>query len=430
METFVYRSGVMCVLVAMAAASASDVPVTIIQHGAVDMKPMTGDADSSEGERSVHGPLSSQAEQFTSSMRERLADPEQRRALRVEQRAQILRSHAQVGAVLGLDETTEHRLIELLTDQQMYQLELMYGQSGARFDLQRQANAKTHYLEQMSELLGEEGLERYEKYAASLAERQQVESLCTRLSAGNELQPDQKERLIELLHERSRRWMEALQGARWTLRSDGSGAMPPPEHTQRASQLSMIAENEESWRLREASNRELQAHAAAFLSPVQLKEFSRWQAEEQSRLQRRVESLRVQAGLDPKIPEHATPMAPASEPGLATDKQVRIEIRLTVNGAEPTLVTKIVRSGEPFTFETAEGLTVEATPKLYDDHWLDLQMTYYEQGSAGKRRLPGGDTFGIHTLQPDGRIGAGGGGTLTAGRKAYAIKAMISAMEI
>lgn len=189
----------------------------------------------------------------------------------------------------------------------------------------------------------------------------------------------------------------------------------------------MIAENEASWRDTELANREIETRVAAFLTPGQLAQLSAYHAQQREGLRRRIEAMRAQAGLDPTIPARPASASEDSKPRRAVDQQVQIEIQLTVNRAEPTLVTRTVRNGESFTFDTAEGLTVEATPRLYEDHWLDLQMAYFEQEAAGKRRrLPGGASFGIPTRSSEGPP-FGGGGSVLQGRQGYAINARIRA---
>jgi hypothetical protein len=396
---------------------------------------MAADAQSEQGDGETNRlqfVTGEQAEEFARRMQERLADPAQRSALRAEQRASIQQQHPEAGRVLGLDEATERQLIELLTDQQMHQLEQMYEAPRTHFDSVRQAEALTRHMEALRKLLGEDGVERFQDYSATLGERRQVGLLSARLGAGNELSPDQEERLIALLHERTRRAVEAMQRSRWMVRGWQRGAMPSPEQMQRQSQLSTIATNEESWRRRHIENREIEARAAEFLTAAQLAGLSKYHAEEQERLRQWIESARAQAGMDPKIPEHATaaPNVP-EQPRIPIAGQVQVEIRLTVNRAEPVVVTQTVRNGESFTFEAADGLTAEATPTLYDDHWLDVAMTYYEQGGSGKRRLSGGGTFGVQTRLPDGtQGGGGGGGTVISGRKGYAIQAMINATAL
>jgi hypothetical protein len=215
------------------------------------------------------------------------------------------------------------------------------------------------------------------------------------------------------------------------LRSFQSGGkLPSREEMQRESELSTIALNEEAWRRRQVTNRDLEKQAAAFLTPVQLTELAKVQAQDQDNLQQWIQSARVKAGMSPEIPQHAAISADdPADSRKPVDGQVRIEIRMTIDRGEPMVVTRIVRNGEPFTFTAADGLIAEATPTLYDDHWLNVQMNYYEQRAAGsKHPLQGSGTFGTLTRMPDGTPNSGGsGGTVVTGRKAYAIETMVSA---
>jgi hypothetical protein len=91
-------------------------------------------------------------------------------------------------------------------------------------------------------------------------------------------------------------------------------------------------------------------------------------------------------------------------------------------------VTRTVRNGESFTFEAAQGLIVEATPTMYDDDWIDVHLKYYEEGATGRRRLSGGSISTVQARQSDGSLTTGGGGgTVIAGRKGYAVETTINA---
>jgi hypothetical protein len=421
-------------------AAATNAPPTIIEHSgenvfqAVELNAVAGDTEAEQGsaENRLFFVTGEKAEEASRRMRERLADPEQRTALRAEQRASVQQQHAGVGRALGLDPATEKKLIELLTDQQMSHLEQMYSGSRPDFDSYRQAQATTQRLDALREVLGDEKFDRYQDYTTTLGERRRVSLFSERLGAGNKLRLDQEERLIALLREQNAHRMEEGRMPGWMLRGLEGRKMPSREEMQRESQLSTIAGNEESWRRNEVTNREIEQQAAEFLTPVQLSQWSKYQAQEQDRLRRWIESARAQAGLDPRIPEHAPAAATASEPPRKLfDGLVQIDLRLTVNRGEPTIVTRTVRNGESFTFEAAEGLIAEATPTLYEDHWLSVQMNYYEQDAVGKRRLHGGGSFGVQTRMPDGTPSSGGGGgTVIAGRKGYAIEAMIGATAL
>lgn len=453
MKTIAGRSGMACVLLTLAMsagaaseetqpAAASDAPLTIVKHGAmtqfqaVELKPMVaedGQAEQGSGEtnqlRFVTG---EEAEQHLQRIKERFADPAQRPALRAEQRAFIQEQYSHAGRVLGLDETKERELIDLLTDQQLERQEQMYKRPRVPFDSVGQAEETTRQMDALSKLLGEEGVEQFQAYTMTLGERRQVEMFSARLSSSNALSRDQAERLIVLLQERTRQTVESVQSSRWMMGTWERREMPSREQLQRESQLNTIATNERSWRGRRVVDREIEAKAAAFLTPAQLSELSKYHAEERERSQRWIESARAQAGLDPKIPEQPwTPAGGSEQPRVAAGAQLQIEIRLKVNRAEPVVVTQTVRNGESFTFEAAEGLTAEAKPVLYEDHWLDLAMTFYEQGVTGKHRLPGGTAFAVRTRMPDGTpSGGGGGGTVITGRKGYAIDATINATPL
>jgi hypothetical protein len=420
-------------------AAATDAPPAVVEHSnwnvfqAVQLNAVAGDAQAEQGdgtENRLVPATGDQAAQFFQHMKERLADAGQREALRAEQRASIQQQHSEAGRILGLDPATQHKLIELLTDQQMRQLERVYSGPSPKFDSYEQAQAMTKHLDALRELLGDAGLDRFQDYETTQGERRQVGLLSARLGAGNELRPDQETRLIALLREQTVRAAEVMPGPRAMLRRLEGRAMPTREEMQRDSQLSTIALNEEIWRRKQVANRELQKQAAEFLSPAQLAELSKFHAQEQDNLQRWIESARAHMGMDLKIPEHAEAGGP-DDVRKPYGGQVQLEIRLTINRGEPKVVTQTVRNGESITFEAADGLIAEATPTLYDDNWLDLKMAYFEQGPAGKRRLQGGGGFGVQTRMPDGTPSrGGGGGTVISGRKGYAIETMITATAL
>ena len=96
----------------------------------------------SEGEESagvenqvIFSSDSGDASQSMQQMRARLADPEQRVAVRAEQRASLEELYPDVVEVLSLDSATHTKLIDLLTDQHMEMLDLMYGERQASMAL-------------------------------------------------------------------------------------------------------------------------------------------------------------------------------------------------------------------------------------------------------------------------------------------------------
>jgi hypothetical protein len=384
------------------------------------------DAGAAEGQNRFMFVGGDQANEFAQRMKERLSDPEQRAALRAEQRAALMSQNAGVGRLVGLDPAMEQKLIELLTDQQMERLDQMHMQSTSALpDLQKDADAATQRMNTLRDLLGEEKLDRFQDFEMNQSGRYWVSRLSARLPPPDRLQPDQEDRLT------------ALKQAQFDAVSDGVGSWRTFRRTagqaismedlQRDSQRQTLIANENSWRKRQVENRVLERKAATFLTATQLAELSRYQAEEQDNVRRFVESARAAAGLDPKIPEKTEFVQKMPK---RVDARVQVEVKLTVN-RESTSVTRTVSSGESFTFEAPQGLIVEATPTMYDDDYIDVHLKYYEDGTTGRRRLRGGSISTVQARQPDGSFtNGGGGGTVITGHKGYAIETSISARAL
>lgn len=386
------------------------------------LSPLTGVA--AAGEQGANAPnrlmfvTGDQASEFSQRMRERFADPEQRVAMRAEQRAALVSQHAAVGRLVGLDPVTEQKLIELLTDQQMERLEQVYAQPRPNFtDMQKYADETTQRMNRLRELLGDEKLERFQDFERSQSGRYWVGQLSAGLAPADQLQPEQQDRLTALKQEQYKASSVAVEP--WRAFRAPMGPGMSVEDMQRNSQRQARIASENSWRNRQVGNRVLEQKAAAFLTSVQLAELSRYQAQEQDNLRRFVESARAAAGLDPKIPD--MPELEEDTPKLI-DAWVQIEVSINVN-REPTTVTRTVRTGESFTFDAAQGLIVEATPTMYDDDWIAVHLRYYEEGATGRRRLSGSSISTARAGQSDG----GGGGTVITGRKGYAIETSVNA---
>jgi hypothetical protein len=188
---------------------------------------------------------------------------------------------------------------------------------------------------------------------------------------------------------------------------------------------------EKSWRRQQVDNQELEQKAVAFLTSVQLKELSEYHAQQLRTQQSYVESARAEAGMDPKIPQKSEAV---EEARTLIEALLQVELKLTVN-RESTTVTRMVRNGEPFTVEAAQGLIVEATPVMYEDDSLELQLKYYEDGATGRRRLSGGVTSASYTRHPDGSLrnsgtAFGSGGSIVTGRKGYAVDTALNADKL
>jgi hypothetical protein len=368
--------------------------------------------------------------QAAEQMRLRLKDPEQRKALRAEQRASVREWYPEIGEAVGVDAATEEKLIELLTDQQMQDLENFDASAQpAQYSLQAEADARSRKLDQLRELLGEQGLERYQDYMATLGERSQVRMFDARLDAADKLQPEQKTRLMSLFREQQ----PMIRSHRFAA---GLSPLPPEslsrENMQRAAQLNTIALNEASLRQMKESHPAAAREAAKFLTPMQLKEFERMNAEQEAALQHWLEGARAQAGLKPDVPAVAEDPPDSHRPQRKpVTGRITLELNVTVDSNAPTALTHVGLNGEAVTFETADGLVVEATPTLFEDHWLDVELAWFEKGRNGKRRLQETSAFGVLTRMPDGSANGRGGTTmLVTGSKVYAIVADATAAKL
>jgi hypothetical protein len=349
--------------------------------------------------------------------KERLADPEQRAALRAEHRAAVVSQNAGVGRLVDLDPAMEHKLIELLTDMQMERL----GRMHSFVDLQEEADEATLRMNALHELLGEEKLARFQDFEMNQSGRYWVGRFSARLAPADKLKPHQEDRLTALKQAQFHSASAALESRRAFRRP--IGPLSSFEDMQRESQRYVGIESEESWRRRQVENRALERQARSFLSPTQLAVLSKYQAQEQDNLRAYVESARAEAGLNPNIPEQ--PEIAEEAPKLI-DALVQVELRLTVN-RQPMTVTHTVRTGESFTFQAVQGLIVEATPAMYERDSIDVHLKFYEVRATGRRRLSGGIIAIAQARQSDGSLASGGGGTVLTGRRGYALEASINA---
>jgi hypothetical protein len=196
--------------------------------------------------------------------------------------------------------------------------------------------------------------------------------------------------------------------------------MANPEEFQRRSQLMALEGNEDSWRRMPGHNRILLQGAAAVLTAPQLAVLSQMQSEQANQMQARIEQMRLQAGLDPQIP--AAPDGASARTQRAGD--VRVSIRLAIDRKAPEIFSQVVRNGSPATFDTGAGMSVDATPTLYEDGEFDLKLTYHEAGSTGRRDIAEtrqmGDVANQHaSLDP---AFSGGSGSVIVGRRAYVVE--------
>jgi hypothetical protein len=369
-------------------------------------------------------------------MRERLNDPQQRAALREEQRGHIVYSHGDVAEALQLDAATYEKLIEVLTDQHMAQLEGFHQRDISQPPLDMTSHLQAHTerqnreLDALRQLLGPEKLERYQAYRSTLGERYQLRELDPYLNATDRLSPAQKEKMIELLRDHNQRVMRGHHSMMRSRASLSAGMRQPlsQEDLQRRSQLMHIESSEDHWRRMPESNRQLRERASAFLTPSQLAALEQAHAERLKLLQQSIEQMRVEAGLSPDIPAQAEAAEP---PPAKVARDVRVRIKTAVNQGKPVSVTEIVSSGKAVTFEMDEGLLVQATPIVYANDTYELRVEYFEQGTTGRRLI--GNMGNVGTLQPAPPVAdapMGSSATIISGSKAYGIELSASVEAI
>lgn len=369
-------------------------------------------------------------------MRARLADPEQRKAMRAEQRASFEQSYPDAREELKLDSTTHAALIELLTDQYMESLDAMVAdrRREAWPSIQGMAETENRKLDQLREVLGEDGLERYQEYTATAYERSQVREVDAILGAVDKLSPEQKARLVKLFAEKNQMAVPPPAPLRMSnlLRSRDPDSPNFREALQRESQLATIESNQRMLRLRETSNLWMTERAAGFLGPAQNAALAQALDVDMARQRKWIEQARVSAGLDRAIPERQ------DEEGIPTRKpaagEVTLDLFVRVNGGDPVHITHTGPNGEVLKFKASEDLFAEAEWTLFDDNWIDVRLIFFEQGPKGLRRLRGGSGFGTmgrasdDTVAGDNDIGTrGGSSTIVTGRKAYSVELSASA---
>jgi hypothetical protein len=368
--------------------------------------------------------------QSTENMRARLADPEQRKAMRAEHRAGLVQIYADIEEVLNLDSTTHEALLDLLTDQYLASLDAMFGDHRPEvlFAPQRQVEAENRKLDQLREVLGNEGLERYQEYTTTVHERRQVREVDAYLGTTDKLSPEQKARLVKLFKEKNQMGIPSPTPSRMSdlLRSRDPRSPSFQEDLQRESQLATIEGNQQMLRLRETSNRWMAERASGFLRPAQSAALAKVNESDMARQRKWIEQARANAGLDSAIPvrgsdESTPPRKPATG-------EVTLDLMVRVNGGEPVHVTHTGPNGEQLKFKVSEDLLAEVEWTLFDDNWVDVRLTCFEEGANGPRRLQGGSGFGTMAVsggtspRDNGIDTRGSSSTIVTGRKAYSVE--------
>jgi hypothetical protein len=245
------------------------------------------------------------------------------------------------------------------------------------------------------------------------------------LPSAEKLLPGQKSKLVQLYLENNRREREEHLGSHMSRPFGPVEGTPSREEMQRHSQLLTIQANEAALRRAEQENPRLESRAAEFLSSNQLGILQRMNEEKMSSLRDWIEQARAQAGLSAQIPETEQALGASPRKPIAGD--VTFAFTVTVNRSEPVTHIHTGQNAQPILFSASDGLWIEATPTLYEDHWLDVRLAFYEQLGEQKRRIDRDSSFGTLTRLPDGTTNRSGMSTdVITGSKGYAVKTLVN----
>lgn len=361
----------------------------------------------------------------------RAEDEEQHQATIAERRAQTRSTHPELEIVLRVDAETEERLIDLLSEPQMSELERASQISGPypKAGLQAQLDAWNRQLDALRSLLGETGLEQYQIYMATLSERAQANVFDALLAPKDKLELEQKDKLIALFQESNRRQSKRVFGDRPMLSTVG---LPPGEETQRILDLELIAAQERALRELTPFHRWFAERAAQFLTGAQLVALAKMHEREETALKRGVAQARSKAGLVAATANTAAaPIDGAQGLRHPISTDVQLDLAIAVNGNSSVHINHMSRSGETVIVELADGLIVEATPTVYDDDWMWMETRYYEQRSARRRPLGTTSYFGMRIRRPDSpEMQFGDNEVFVMGSKVYLISTRIGAAPL
>ena len=358
----------------------------------------------------------------SAEMRRKLADPELRKALQAEYRAQITSQYPGVAEALELTPDLHQKLIDLLTDEQMKHLDLFYAQQSNPFGADTGKNyaaEETRKNQQLRELLGEERYVRFLDYREQLPARTRLAYYEARLDPQDKLTADQSERLLGLLQ---KEWQESMARASGSMRNRPFGRLAFSKSDREASlRKANIELNEDGFRRMKEDTRLLLKQLPDILTPAQLKVFERLETEKIAAQRKHVQQMRVTAGLAPEFDE-TFKNEPDSDSELKAGR-VRLELSVRANNSEPVKASVVTENGKAAApFEGPEGLWVEATPSLLKDGSGQVNYKFYESVNGKRRALSGSMGTGILPPLPDRPAGMGSGsGSTFSGLQTYEI---------
>jgi hypothetical protein len=387
--------------------------------------PLESPKAESKGNRVMFG-TGKDFEAQAAEMRKKLADPQLRKQLRAEQRAQAESSNPDLAEVLGLEASEAAALFDLMADQELQHLEVFFAKQDAQptreamhARMQQLANDETRKRQQIKEFLGVERFGRYLDYTDTVSERRQAVLFDDELAAADKLTADQKQRLMTILRgEREQLMSRSGRSMKTLLPTRMGGTREDFEAMMRKHQLESM---EDSFRRMQQDSKSLLARLPEVLTASQLAVYTQMENDKLAGQRKYVQELRVNAGLSPEFDEGPPTAAPDQRTPVVGE--VRVEVYVRVNEGEPVTVDLKTENGKaPAPFAVAEGLWVQVTPQLFTDGWTQIDYKFFEE-SDGRRRLLGGS---LGSGGPPGSggvpLGSGGSGTTVTGSKAYSVR--------
>lgn len=188
------------------AAAVADTPAIAVAATSVPAVVQSGNAQVGVTQSTDKG--QQMRERFMRRQQALMNDPEYREAMRMQQRMALSEAYSDLARELGLPQEQVNRLLDLLADQQMRSMEAMrpleavaQADPAAIDDMRRRAEERQRTMQaEIAQVLGPDGMQRWQDYQNSMGSRSRVRQLSGVLeAAGIPLREDQQQALQRVL---------------------------------------------------------------------------------------------------------------------------------------------------------------------------------------------------------------------------------------
>ena len=255
-------------------------------------------------------------EMFARQQRALLKDPEYREAMRSQQRIGLSNAYPDLARELGISADKADKLLDLLVDQQLQSMgDMSFGNNDPATMEAMSRRAQERYQNsqaQINNLLGSDGMQRWQEYQSNGGTRWRVQQLSSALdAAGSPLRDDQRQPLHQILADSEKQSMAEMQT--YASQFAQHGRMTQEDQLKfQEDQLDRLASSQE--RVRNSLSN--------ILTPEQLKAYERTQDQElaMQRAVLRVQRAQMEAGLtDPNASSSTVYVPPGNVVAGATD---------------------------------------------------------------------------------------------------------------